>query len=83
MARTAISTKGQLIIPKRIRDRRGWTPGTPIEVEERDAVVVLRPVADLPETTLDDLLGCAGYSGPARTMKEMEAAIARGARGRR
>ncbi len=33
----------------------------------------------IPETTLDDLVGCAGYKGPTRSLEEMEAAIARGA----
>ncbi|MBI3392280.1 MAG: hypothetical protein HY039_03730 [Nitrospirae bacterium] len=31
-------------------------------------------------TWLKDVIGCAGYKGPRRSLKEMEAAIARGAR---
>ncbi len=37
---------------------------------------------DLPETRLENLIGCTGYRGPARTLEEMEAGIAEGARQR-
>lgn len=82
---TKLSTKGQLIIPKEIRDRHGWSPGTEIEIEDRSDAVVLRPVEDLtyPETTFDDLVGCSGYRGPRRSLEEMEEGIARGAREQR
>jgi len=80
---TRLSTKGQLIIPKEIRDRHGWTAGTELILEDRGDTVVLRQAEDFPVTTLEDLIGCTGYRGPARSLEEMEAAIARGARERR
>lgn len=80
--KTRLSTKGQLIIPKEIRDRFGWEPGLEVTLEEGDGFLVLRPVADLPETRLEDLVGCAGYHGPRRSLAEMEAAVARAARER-
>jgi len=80
---TRLSTKGQLIIPKEIRERHGWTAGVELLVEDRGDSVILRRVDDLPETTLDDLVGCTGYKGPTRSLEEMEAAIAQGARERR
>ena len=80
---TRLSTKGQLIIPKEVRERHGWTAGVELLVEDRGDSVVLRRADDLPETTLDDLVGCTGYKGPTRSLEEMEAAIARGARERR
>jgi AbrB family looped-hinge helix DNA binding protein len=80
---TRLSTKGQLIIPKEIRERHGWTPGMELIVEDHGDSVVLRRAEDLPVTTLEDLVGCASYRGPARTLEDMEAAIARGARERR
>ncbi len=75
-----LSTKGQLIIPKEIRDRHGWRTGIELEIEDRGECVVLRPVDAAPETTLEELFGCTGYEGPARSLEEMEAAIAKGAR---
>lgn len=77
---TRLSTKGQLIIPKEIRDRHGWDAGAELEIEDRGDHVVVRRVESLPETTLEDLIGCAGYQGPRRSLEEMEAGIARGAR---
>lgn len=80
---TRLSTKGQLIIPKDIRERHGWTAGTELLVEDRGDSVILRRVANLPTTQLADLVGCAGYKGPALSIEEMEAGIAQGARERR
>ena len=79
---TRMSTKGQLIIPKSIRDHYGWRAGSRLIVEDLGDGVRLRS-ADIPETTLDDLIGCADYEGPRRSLEEMEEAIARGARDRR
>ena len=75
-----LSTKGQLIIPKEIRDRHGWRSGVELEIEERDECVIVRLADAAPETTLEDLIGCTGYQGPRRSLGDMEAAIARGAR---
>ena len=80
---TRLSTKGQLIIPKEIRERHGWTAGTELLVEDRGDSVILRRVANLPTTQLADLVGCAGYKGPALSIEEMEAGIAQGGRERR
>lgn len=80
---TRLSTKGQLIIPKEIRERHGWTPGVELIVEDHGDSVILRRAEDLPVTTLEELIGCANYKGPTRTLEDMEAAIARGARERR
>ena len=36
----------------------------------------------LPTALLEDFIGCAGSAGPARSLKEIEGGIARGARER-
>lgn len=79
---TRLSTKGQLIIPKEIRERHGWRPGSSIEVEDRHDSVVLRRAPDVPRTTLEELIGCTGYTGPRKSLDDHEKAIARGARER-
>jgi AbrB family looped-hinge helix DNA binding protein len=43
MAKTRMSSKGQVIIPKAVRDRHGWATGLELEVEDRGDAVVLRP----------------------------------------
>ena len=35
---------------------------------------------DFPETAFEDLVGCSGYTGPAKTLEEMDKGIAIGAR---
>ncbi len=76
-----LSTKGQLVVPKEIRDRHGWTAGVELVFEDLGGDrVVLRQWGDLPETRLEDLVGCTGYKGPAKSLEEMEAGIAEGAR---
>ncbi|MFN7959733.1 MAG: AbrB/MazE/SpoVT family DNA-binding domain-containing protein [Thermoanaerobaculia bacterium] len=76
-----LSTKGQLVIPKEVRDRHGWGPGTQLLLEEEGECLILRAApSDLPETNLADLLGCLAYQGPAISLEEMEEAIARGGR---
>lgn len=78
-----LSTKGQLVVPKEIRERHGWSSGVELVFEDFGDKVVLREIQDVPETRLEDLIGCTGYRGPARTLQEMEAGIAEGARRRR
>ena len=80
MAKTRVSSKGQVVIPRKVRAGHGWSAGTVLEIEERGDCIVLRPLPRLPKTTLDDLIGCTGYKGPRRSLEEMDAAIAKGAR---
>jgi AbrB family looped-hinge helix DNA binding protein len=77
---THLSTKGQLIIPKKIRDRHGWQAGSEVIIEDRGNCVVVRSAEAIQESSLDQLIGCTGYAGPRRSLADLEAAIARGAR---
>jgi AbrB family looped-hinge helix DNA binding protein len=63
MARTRLSSKGQVIIPKAVRERHGWQPGVELEVEDRGDVVVLRPVRIFPLTTIVSALRPSLRSG--------------------
>jgi AbrB family looped-hinge helix DNA binding protein len=78
-----LSSKGQIVLPKYLRDRRGWHAGTVLEVEEVPEGVLLRFVQRPPVTSVEDLLGCTGYRGPRRSLADMEAAIRDEARARR
>lgn len=78
-----LSTKGQLVVPKEIRMRHGWSAGAELVLEDLGDRVILREAFELPETRLEDLVGCAGYRGPAKTLEQMDAGIAEGARQRR
>lgn len=41
MARTRLSAKGQLVLPKRIRDQLGWRQGQELEVERQGDRIVI------------------------------------------
>ena len=75
-----LSTKGQLVVPKEIRERHGWSAGAELVFEDHVDRVVLRQAADLPPTRVEDLIGCTGYKGPAKSLAEMDQDIAEGAR---
>lgn len=74
-----LSTKGQLVVPKEVRLRHGWSAGADLVLEDLGDHVVLRAIDSVPETSLDDLIGCAAYKGPAKTLEDMEEGIAVGA----
>jgi len=76
MAKTRLSSKGQVIIPKAVRERQGWQPGTELEVEDQGDVVVLRRAPLFPRTTFEEVRGCLKYDGPPRTVEEMDEGIA-------
>lgn len=40
-----LSTRGQLVIPKELRDRRGWREGTEVEIIECGDELRLRPAS--------------------------------------
>jgi len=80
METTRLSNKGQIVIPKRVRATHGWEPGLEFIVEDTGDGIKLRPVTPYLETKAEELLGCIGYKGPKKSLKEMEAAIAKGAR---
>ncbi|MCH9652133.1 MAG: AbrB/MazE/SpoVT family DNA-binding domain-containing protein [Deltaproteobacteria bacterium] len=82
MTYTKLSTKGQLVLPKEVRERHGWAPGTAFEIEDQGSCIVLRPAPFVAEVSLDELFGCAGYGGPPKSLEEMDEAIAEGARQR-
>ena len=80
MAITHISSKGQVIIPKAIREARHWRTGQTLEVVETSEGLLLRNPRPFPASTLDDVAGCLPYTGPAVSIEEMEQAIVEGAR---
>ena len=46
--RTVVSSKGQVVIPKPVREALGLRPGTPLRVWVEGGRVVLEPVAEPP-----------------------------------
>lgn len=73
---TTVSTKGQVILPKIIRDQRQWSAGTRLIVEDTAEGVVLKAAPLFAPTNIDDVFGCLPYKGKAKTIEEMDAGIA-------
>ncbi len=80
MTTTVLSSKGQVIIPKPIRSAHHWDAGERLVVEDTADGVLLRPVSVFKRTTLTDLANCLKWKGPAKSIEEMDAAVAKGAR---
>src|SRR5437868_6568921 len=72
MAKTRVSTKGQIVLPKALRTAKRWLPGTELEIEERPEGVLLKPARRY-VTRLEDVIGCANYKGSPKTLDEMDA----------
>ena len=70
-----LSSKGQIVIPKRIRESHGWKPGATFIIVEEDNGLFLKPAIKKKTASIEDVIGCAGYSGPKKTLAEMDAAI--------
>jgi AbrB family looped-hinge helix DNA binding protein len=74
----AMSTKGQVVILRELREHLGCGEGTRLEIVSQAGGVVIRPVRSSPETKVEDLLGLLKYAGPPKTIEAMNEAIARG-----
>jgi AbrB family looped-hinge helix DNA binding protein len=72
---TVVSTKGQVILPKAIRESRKWNAGTQLTVEDTSEGVLLKPAALFPETRPEDVFGCLKYRGRPKTIDEMNEGI--------
>lgn len=84
---TVVSTKGQVILPKAIRELRRWKSGTRLKVEDTAEGVLLKPAPAFPQTRSEEVFASLPRSGKPKTLAEMESAIAteakrRHARGR-
>ncbi|MBZ5724206.1 MAG: AbrB/MazE/SpoVT family DNA-binding domain-containing protein [Acidobacteriia bacterium] len=82
METTRLSTKGQIILPKSIRDSRAWAPGTEFTIEESGDGIVLRPAARFPAADLEQVAGCLRSKRKSTTLAQMSAAIGREVRRR-
>jgi len=52
METTKLSSKGQVVLPKSVREEHGWGPGTEFEIESTVDDVRLRAKAPFPRTEL-------------------------------
>jgi AbrB family looped-hinge helix DNA binding protein len=83
MESTRLSSKGQVILPKSVRDAHHWRPGTEFIVESTADGVLLRPAKPFAPTRLEDVAGCLRYAGKPKTLRQIDAAITAEVKARR
>jgi AbrB family looped-hinge helix DNA binding protein len=79
---TTVSTKGQVILPKAVRQQKRWEAGTRLTVENTDEGVLLRAAPIFAPTDLDAVCGSLPFAGEAKTIEQMDEAVAAEARRR-
>ena len=72
---TTVSTKGQIILPKAIRQALHWKAGMRLVVENTPEGVLLKPVPAFAETRPGDVFGCLGSAGAPKSLVELEAGV--------
>lgn len=72
---TTVSTKGQVILPSAIRQRREWGAGTRLVVEDTPEGVLLKPAPTFAETRPEDVFGVLPWKGEPKTLEEMDAGV--------
>jgi AbrB family looped-hinge helix DNA binding protein len=73
---TRVSTKGQVILPKAIREQRRWPAGTELIVENTPDGVLLKAEPAFAPTRPQDVFGSLRFKGAAKSIAEMNAGIA-------
>ncbi len=74
-ARARISSKGQLVLPKAVRDAFGLTTGSEVEIEADGDMIILKPrrrrLEGQEKYTVDDVAGMIKYDGPPVAIEDM------------
>lgn len=79
---TTVSTKGQVILPKAIRQRRDWDVGTRLIVEETADGVLLKRAPAFAPTRPEDVFALLPHKGAPIPLEAMDDAVLAEARRR-
>jgi AbrB family looped-hinge helix DNA binding protein len=78
-ARTVLSAKGQVVIPKDVRDALGLKPGQALDVTHTAGGVMLRPIAQKSGRSFEeitaDIRARITYDGPPVSIEDMSQSI--------
>lgn len=75
METVKLSSKGQFILPKAIRDRHHWEAGTEFVIIDRGAELVIKPMKVFPLTQLEPPDAPSIYQGKPLSLEDMERAV--------
>jgi AbrB family looped-hinge helix DNA binding protein len=77
--RAKVSSKGQLVLPKAVRDEFGLVAGSEVDIESRGDRIVLRPRSGKSRTrrvySVDEVAGMLKYHGPPVSIRDMDRAV--------
>jgi AbrB family looped-hinge helix DNA binding protein len=71
LATVKLSSKGQVVIPKEVRDALHWEPGTELIIVPTSDGVVLKPKPQKGRRNLADLIGMLQHEGPPIPIEEL------------
>jgi AbrB family looped-hinge helix DNA binding protein len=71
VATVTLSSKGQVVIPKAIRDELHWEAGTELELISSSSGLTLRSKKTTGKLNLADLRGILKYDGPPLSTEEL------------
>jgi AbrB family looped-hinge helix DNA binding protein len=70
-----LSSKGQLVIPARLRQLLGLQAGDRLALSLEPDGLRLTPLGTSKATSAHELIGCLGYRGPAVPLQQMDPAL--------
>jgi AbrB family looped-hinge helix DNA binding protein len=73
-----LSSTGRITIPKWLRERHNWQTGMEFMIIDAGGGIFLKPHTPFAPTTVAEVGGMLAFSGPAKTIEEMDEAIAQG-----
>lgn len=71
IATATLSSKGQVVIPKHIRDQLHWETGHELIIETTEAGVLLKSKPAEKTLRLEDLRGFLQTEGPPRSLEDL------------
>jgi AbrB family looped-hinge helix DNA binding protein len=69
-----LSSKGQLVIPARLRQLLGLNPGDRLELTLEPNGLLLKPHSSPKLSSARDRIGCSGYQGPTIPLDQQDPA---------
>lgn len=75
METVKLSSKGQFILPKTIRDRHHWETGTEFIIIDRGEELVIKPSSVFPVTKLESPGTPSVYNGRPLSLHDMDTAV--------
>lgn len=82
MKTVRLSSKGQLVLPRALRESYRWETGQEFMVLETDEGVLLKPVSPFTSTRLEDVAGMLEGLVEPRSDQEIEQALEKDVRSR-